>query len=436
MIRLLYKLRRVIGLITGRNTNSCITYGRDYQFDYVKFDINPGESVLDLGSGNHPFPLATHLADLHLEDNSDRGGESIVTDARPLSVVNIECLPFNDNEFDFVYCSHVLEHVSNPVAACLEIMRVGKRGYIETPTRASDMLYNFSYLHRWHVNLVDNALIFIEYSDRERIGTGCSHFVEQQRNPYDNPVKQLIFNNRDLFCMMYRWNEPFSVYCFRQDGSYSSYCPTREHNICLGPGDVGDLCKSNSLEAYEKFWSSEELIDAYLEPARLKSYVDIIARINLLGCARGKILDIGFGSGDFLRMYVEKTGSDQQNVYGIDYSQAAVARAIKILPKGRFSTGNVYSLPFENGYFDLVCCIQTLEHLIDPEKVLDEMDRVCSAEGKIVISIPNGDVDNYDGHINFWSAESFHKFLSPRVLTDFQILNDGRSFMAVVEPCK
>lgn len=199
--------------------------GREYQFDHVDFAIGAGESVLDIGSGNHPFSLATHLADLKPDDNFDRGGTELVRDERPFFTINIEAMPFQDKEFDFVYCSHVLEHVDDPIAACREIMRIGKRGYIETPTRASDMLYNFSRLHRWHVAKAENTLIFVEYSERERQGTGMRHFIEQQRNAEDNPVKQLTANNRDLFCNMFLWNKMFSVHLFDVQGHHRQLLP-------------------------------------------------------------------------------------------------------------------------------------------------------------------------------------------------------------------
>ncbi len=199
--------------------HQCIN-GREYQFDYVDFCISKGEAVLDIGSGNHPFPLATHLADLKTDDNFDRGGAELHKDERPFYKINIESMPFQSKEFAFVYCSHVLEHVNDPIAACREIMRIGKRGYIETPTRASDMLYNFSRLHRWHVAKAENALIFVEYSDRERQGTGIRYFIDQQKNTEDNPVKQLIYNNRDLFCNMFLWDNKFNVHLFDRSGNH------------------------------------------------------------------------------------------------------------------------------------------------------------------------------------------------------------------------
>ncbi len=197
-----------------------VQYGNrfDYQKEYVNFEVKPGDKVLDLGSGNNPFPLATHLVDLFEQDNFHRGGEKLTRDDRPLLIANIESLPFKDKEFEFVYCSHLLEHVDDPKRACEELIRVGKRGYIETPTRLSDMMFNFSYLHRWNINRVGNSLIFIEYSDREKKGTESSYFFAQLKNPYDNEFKKIIYKNRDIFCNMFLWEDSFDFYVFDKAG--------------------------------------------------------------------------------------------------------------------------------------------------------------------------------------------------------------------------
>jgi ubiquinone/menaquinone biosynthesis C-methylase UbiE len=44
-----------------------------------------------------------------------------------------EALPFNDNSFDLVYASHVLEHVLEPRKFLAELQRVGNLVYIEVP---------------------------------------------------------------------------------------------------------------------------------------------------------------------------------------------------------------------------------------------------------------------------------------------------------------
>jgi len=112
-----------------------------YQSRFFNFGIRSGDKVLDIGSGNVPFRLATHLADLTTQDNQlGRAGAPFKNlDGKPVIQCDIARMPFADKEFDFAYCSHVLEHVDDPAAACRELMRIAKRGYIETPSPAKDL---------------------------------------------------------------------------------------------------------------------------------------------------------------------------------------------------------------------------------------------------------------------------------------------------------
>lgn len=194
-----------------------------YQKRYINFGkyIKKGDKVLDIGSGQHPFPLATHLADFSEKETSHRAGE-LVKDERPLTICNIESMPFKDKEFDFVFCSHVLEHVKNPAKACEEIMRIGKKGYIETPTRTSDTVFNIEKgqrHHRWYINMAGNTLIFIEYPERERRDTEFTYIAEQFQSFLKNPIQDFIYNNRDLFVNMFLWEDKFNYYVFDKNGN-------------------------------------------------------------------------------------------------------------------------------------------------------------------------------------------------------------------------
>jgi len=195
-----------------------------YQQKHIDFNIRPGERVLDVGSGAYPFPYATHLADLFEGDTSHRV-EPLAKDERPFAVINIEKMPYHDKEFDFVYCSHVLEHVEDPSKACDELMRVGKRGYIETPTRISDIMLNFTKLkghHKWYIVTAGTTLFFFEWPDLERRDTGTNDYYLMLHSNYRNAFQTLVNDNRDFFVNMLLWSERFTYYVINKQGQLIS----------------------------------------------------------------------------------------------------------------------------------------------------------------------------------------------------------------------
>ena len=103
---------------------------REYILDLIS--KNPNWNVLDLGCGADGLKTAHVWADSR--DHSDKylPGTFFQTDALDT--------PFEDDEFDFVFSSHVAEHVVHPGLFCRELARIGKRGYIEVPTPLFDNL--------------------------------------------------------------------------------------------------------------------------------------------------------------------------------------------------------------------------------------------------------------------------------------------------------
>lgn len=210
--RLGYEKKRSIKKNVPYNT-------RKYQFELLELNIKPSDSVLDIGSGAHPFKYGTFQLDLYHDDNFHRGGRNLAKDSRPNIVADIECMPFSDKQFDFAYCSHVLEHVPNPAKACREIIRVAKRGYIETPTRLSDIMSDITYLHTWHVSMIGHCLIFIPYTEREKKGTGVKTFEADMHSPFQNDFSSMVYRNRDIFCNMMMWEDTFDYFIFDRAGN-------------------------------------------------------------------------------------------------------------------------------------------------------------------------------------------------------------------------
>lgn len=195
-----------------------------YQKEYIDFGIKKDDRVLDIGSGSDPFPLATHLADFYEGRTTHRVGE-LVKDERPFLKCSIENTPFKNKEFDFVYCSHVLEHVDSPAKACEELMRIAKRGYIETPTRLLDTMANITSMknhHKWFVEELKNTLIFMEFNENKQRDVKTSYFFDQFQSEWKNPFQDLVKNNQDLFSNMFLWKDRFYYYVFDKKGSLIS----------------------------------------------------------------------------------------------------------------------------------------------------------------------------------------------------------------------
>lgn len=123
-------------------------------------NIKKDDLVLDVGSGDKPFWRADIIIDKYLKDDQQRHSGSMLYDKRKIFIEgDVENLPFKDKSFDFVFCSHLLEHVKNPDKAILELTRVAKRGYLEVPNAIIDLLWPFP-PHLWYFDYQNGVLIF------------------------------------------------------------------------------------------------------------------------------------------------------------------------------------------------------------------------------------------------------------------------------------
>ncbi len=125
-----------------------------------RLKVSPEALVLDVGSGNRPSPRANVLCDRYLFADAHRFGQALVrTKGRLMVSADITRLPFPDGAFDFVICSHVLEHLDDPAAAIKELQRVAHAGYIETPSPINERLMRYE-VHKWIVQVVGDELVF------------------------------------------------------------------------------------------------------------------------------------------------------------------------------------------------------------------------------------------------------------------------------------
>jgi ubiquinone/menaquinone biosynthesis C-methylase UbiE len=156
--------------------------------------------------------------------------EPLKRDERPFLVLDVQRLPFRDQVWDFTFCSHVLEHVEQPGEACRELMRVSRQGYIEVPTRLSDVMLNFTRLsghHRWHGLVLGQTLVLTEWSDKERCSVGTDYFFHCLHSKYDNPFQTMFEQNWSVFYAMLHWREKFDFLVIDRYGRIVDRSPER-----------------------------------------------------------------------------------------------------------------------------------------------------------------------------------------------------------------
>ncbi len=162
-------------------------------------NIRTDDFVLEIGSGHNPKARSDVLCDKFIADDEQRGG-TIVTD-RPIVEADGQFLPFADRAFDYVICSHVLEHVEDPAQLIAELERVARRGYIETPSEIGERIYGWHY-HNWVVNLVDGCLMLRKNEKDSQFGQ-LFHKLAMT----DKHWKRFHLRHHNLFLVQYEWED-------------------------------------------------------------------------------------------------------------------------------------------------------------------------------------------------------------------------------------
>ena len=93
------------------------------------------------------------------------------------------------------------------------------------------------------------------------------------------------------------------------------------------------------------------------------------------------VLDVGCGTGLLLRRMKE-------NAIGLDINPWNVIKAKEHTGR-QVIRADAESLPLRSSVLDLAVCAETLEHLPDPLRALEEMNRALKQNGRIIGSVPH-----------------------------------------------
>jgi 2-polyprenyl-3-methyl-5-hydroxy-6-metoxy-1,4-benzoquinol methylase len=173
------------------------------------------------------------------------------------------------------------------------------------------------------------------------------------------------------------------------------------HNVV-----VSSPIQYNSKEGLNEFYSDAEAVASFLDPGFYDRLIDLLGAHGV-DYKQKRVADLGCGTGGLLKAL---QGRDEaQSLTGFEYSEKALDLARSQVPGVEFCYFDIYEgSPRE---FDVIFCIEVIEHLLHPDKALRNVTRMLANSGVALVTVPNGRTDTFEGHINFWSPESWDVFV-------------------------
>ncbi len=157
---------------------------------------------------------------------------------------------------------------------------------------------------------------------------------------------------------------------------------------------------------------------------RVRQYT-LLAKKKLIervtGINKGSLLDIGAGTGTFVHYML----SNGWSVEGLEPDKGAIKRAADTYRIQLKSSDELFGIA--DNSFDVITLWHVLEHVHDLHTYIREIKRICKANGKIFIAVPN--YTSYDAthYQQFWAAYDVPRHLyhfSPQSMEKLLHLHD------------
>jgi SAM-dependent methyltransferase len=139
--------------------------------------------------------------------------------------------------------------------------------------------------------------------------------------------------------------------------------------------------QTGSADQARALWGARPRDWAAIEDQQVPTYEVAIDRVGLTSGQR--VLEVGCGTGVFLRMAAER----RAEVHGLDASPDLLAIARERVPDADLRTGDMQFLPWEDGTFDVVAGFNAFFFAADMIAALREAGRVARPGAAVVIQV-------------------------------------------------
>jgi len=138
-----------------------------------------------------------------------------------------------------------------------------------------------------------------------------------------------------------------------------------------------------------------------------------------------KILEVGAGEG-YSSQKIRELLPTNTSLTVTEYDAELLEKIAEKIGNTKIAQANVYNLPFAENEFDLIYCLEVLEHLETPNIAIKELHRV--SKRYVVLSVPHepwwrimnmargkywSDWGNTPGHIQHWNTQKLELLGKP-----------------------
>lgn len=120
------------------------------------------------------------------------------------------------------------------------------------------------------------------------------------------------------------------------------------------------------------------------------------------------LLEVGTGSGFFLDFFTHRYPGSA--AHGVEYDERLLAVTRARCPQAHCQQGNAETFDLRPLSFDLIVSFQVIEHLFEPQRMLERMRQHLAPGGLLIITTPN-----LDGIGARWMGQRWHGFRDDHV---------------------